>query len=199
VRGRTGFTLVEVIVVLVILAILAAIAIPALTGYIDKARLMDAKAQLNALHKAFQTMVIEEVAKNGGGVQTYNNGSGDFLKVTCVNPTDPPDVRIYSFVISPTGKETYKKLTGYDFPSVYDYYTNQHGEVIQSRISFKDFYSSGEELIAYWIGNVNSEYGVLHPTTDPWENYFRDTMSPGPCGYKIIRDGNKIVSFERVF
>jgi prepilin-type N-terminal cleavage/methylation domain-containing protein len=38
VQRRKGFTLVEVIVVLVILAILAAIAIPALTGYIDKAR-----------------------------------------------------------------------------------------------------------------------------------------------------------------
>ena len=33
-----GFTLVELIVVLVILAILAALLIPALTGYIDKAK-----------------------------------------------------------------------------------------------------------------------------------------------------------------
>ena len=35
---KKGFTLVELIVVLVILAILAALLIPALTGYIDKAR-----------------------------------------------------------------------------------------------------------------------------------------------------------------
>ncbi len=35
---KRGFTLVELIVVLVILAILAALLIPALTGYIDKAR-----------------------------------------------------------------------------------------------------------------------------------------------------------------
>lgn len=35
---RRGFTLVELIVVLVILAILAALLIPALTGYIDKAK-----------------------------------------------------------------------------------------------------------------------------------------------------------------
>ena len=37
-NDKKGFTLVELIVVLVILAILAALLIPALTGYIDKAR-----------------------------------------------------------------------------------------------------------------------------------------------------------------
>ena len=37
-KDRKGFTLVELIVVLVILAILAALLIPALTGYIDKAK-----------------------------------------------------------------------------------------------------------------------------------------------------------------
>ena len=37
-KKKKGFTLVELIVVLVILAILAAILIPALLGYIDRAR-----------------------------------------------------------------------------------------------------------------------------------------------------------------
>ena len=37
-RRNRGFTLVELIVVLVILAILAALLIPALLGYIDRAR-----------------------------------------------------------------------------------------------------------------------------------------------------------------
>ena len=37
-KNKKGFTLVELIVVLVILAILAALLIPALTGYIDRAR-----------------------------------------------------------------------------------------------------------------------------------------------------------------
>ena len=37
-KDKKGFTLVELIVVLVILAILAALLVPALTGYIDKAR-----------------------------------------------------------------------------------------------------------------------------------------------------------------
>ena len=36
--NRRGFTLVELIVVLVILAILAAILVPALLGYVDRAK-----------------------------------------------------------------------------------------------------------------------------------------------------------------
>ena len=42
---KKGFTLVELIVVLVILAILAALLIPALTGYIDKAKKKDVIAE----------------------------------------------------------------------------------------------------------------------------------------------------------
>lgn len=51
-KNNKGFTLVELIVVLVILAILAAILVPALLGYIDRARgaqvLLNAKSVLTA-------------------------------------------------------------------------------------------------------------------------------------------------------
>ena len=52
---KRGFTLVELIVVLVILAILAALLIPALTGYIDKARKSQVVAETRALTQAVQT------------------------------------------------------------------------------------------------------------------------------------------------
>ncbi|MDR2108216.1 MAG: prepilin-type N-terminal cleavage/methylation domain-containing protein [Coriobacteriales bacterium] len=57
--AKAGFTLVEVIVVLVILAILAAIAIPALTGYIEKARQEGYKAEARQFMTGMQTLVSE--------------------------------------------------------------------------------------------------------------------------------------------
>ena len=52
---RRGFTLVELIVVLVILAILAALLVPALTGYIDKAKKNQVIAETRMLTQAAQT------------------------------------------------------------------------------------------------------------------------------------------------
>lgn len=60
---RKGFTLVELIVVLVILAILAALLIPALTGYIDKAKKKSVIAETRQAVMAAQTLVDEAYAK----------------------------------------------------------------------------------------------------------------------------------------
>lgn len=57
---KKGFTLVELIVVLVILAILAALLIPALTGYIDKAKEKSITAETRSAVMAAQTLVDEE-------------------------------------------------------------------------------------------------------------------------------------------
>ena len=60
---KGGFTLVELIVVLVILAILAALLIPALTGYIDKARDKQIIAETRQIVMAAQTLYDEEYGK----------------------------------------------------------------------------------------------------------------------------------------
>ncbi len=58
-----GFTLVELIVVLVILAILAAILVPALLGYIDRAKekqyVLNAKSALTATQAEFSSLYGE--------------------------------------------------------------------------------------------------------------------------------------------
>lgn len=66
---RRGFTLVELIVVLVILAILAALLIPALTGYIDKAKKNEVIAETRMLTQAVQTELSSLYATDEFGKQ----------------------------------------------------------------------------------------------------------------------------------
>lgn len=58
-KNKKGFTLVELIVVLVILAILAALLVPALTGYIDKAKEQSITAECRMTVMAAQTKIDE--------------------------------------------------------------------------------------------------------------------------------------------
>lgn len=73
-KHRCGFTLVELIVVLVILAILAALLIPALTGYIDKAKKKQVVAETRMIHSAIQTVVSEVYASDEWEGYGKNNG-----------------------------------------------------------------------------------------------------------------------------
>ncbi|MCR4649231.1 MAG: type II secretion system GspH family protein [Lachnospiraceae bacterium] len=81
-KNNKGFTLVELIVVLVILAILAAILVPALLGYIDRARekqyVLNAKSFLTATQAEFSSIYGE-----GKKPAEINN-----RKTTVVNTAD---------------------------------------------------------------------------------------------------------------
>ena len=65
-KNNKGFTLVELIVVLVILAILAAILVPALLGYIDKAREKQVTTNAEAAYVAAQALATECYGKTNG-------------------------------------------------------------------------------------------------------------------------------------
>lgn len=76
-KDKKGFTLVELIVVLVILAILAALLIPALTGYIDKAKEKAIIAETRQVVVAAQTLGDEAYAKKNVGTDiTFGDGTG---------------------------------------------------------------------------------------------------------------------------
>lgn len=74
-KNKKGFTLVELIVVLVILAILAALLVPALTGYIDKAREQSIQAETRMIVMAVQTESTTAYGKD----QTKFAATGKFI------------------------------------------------------------------------------------------------------------------------
>ena len=107
-KNNKGFTLVELIVVLVILAILAAILVPALLGWIDKAREKSVTTNAEAAYVATQGLITERYGsltnpKGGTGTSVAANAktitfddintladisdAGATIDYTLVNPT----------------------------------------------------------------------------------------------------------------
>ena len=80
--GNRGFTLVELIVVLVILAILAAILVPALLGYIDRARsrqdILNAKNCMTATQAELTYMYANRKDSFTDATGTNTATSGDY-------------------------------------------------------------------------------------------------------------------------
>ena len=62
---KKGFTLVELIVVLVILAVLAAMLVPALVGYIDRAKKEKEYQAASTVYAAAQALATETYGKGG--------------------------------------------------------------------------------------------------------------------------------------
>ncbi len=90
-QKNKGFTLVELIVVLVILAILAAVLVPALIGYIDKARQRKYQYNARACYDAAQAMFSELYGTQGpvadgtpvvGGAQVISESGNEDQDIT---------------------------------------------------------------------------------------------------------------------
>lgn len=114
---KKGFTLVELIVVLVILAILAALLIPALTGYIDKAKEKSIIAETRQAVMAAQTLVDEEYGgltladSNTAITITGNSTAGTSSDKTVTSAeiaklAEVPETAIISGTVSKEGKVT---------------------------------------------------------------------------------------------
>ena len=105
-NNKKGFTLVELIVVLVILAILAALLIPALTGYIDKAKEKQVIAETRSCVMAAQTLADEKYGEDGEDLtDTVTNIKNDVEDLADVKGT------VNSFTVN-GGKVTALSYTG---------------------------------------------------------------------------------------
>lgn len=122
---KKGFTLVELIVVLVILAILAALLIPALTGYIDKAKDKQVVSETRQAVMAAQTMSDEEYAKgtSDNDIETKLNGTSN---TDLKNLADVPGT--ISEIEITNGKVTSLKYTGANSKSCVYTVTSNKGE-----------------------------------------------------------------------
>jgi prepilin-type N-terminal cleavage/methylation domain-containing protein len=87
-----GFTLVELIVVLVILAILAAILVPALLGYIDRAKeqqiVLHAKSCLTSAQAEFSNLYAKGEVWNGRYVDISDTDAAERIRNTADAPCD---------------------------------------------------------------------------------------------------------------
>lgn len=105
--NNKGFTLVELIVVLVILAILAAILVPALLGYIDKAREGQYAEEAHSIMVAAQAYETEQYAKDGEFVETFSTSDKSLDYVNKI--VDPTIVK--SLKVTNKGAGSHEKFT----------------------------------------------------------------------------------------
>lgn len=115
-EDNKGFTLVELIVVLVILAILAAILVPALLGYIDRAKESQYELEAKAVLTAMQGEASRLYATAGKGdeisVASFYDTTNS--KLTTVGDTVQSTADVKGLVVNGVTHKSTKDSTGKD-------------------------------------------------------------------------------------
>ena len=99
--SKKGFTLVELIVVLVILAVLAAMLVPALVGYIDRAKKEKEFQAASTVYTAAQALATEAYGKGDTAPATIDVGdieelTGIKVKSVTVSYGSGTDIATYT-------------------------------------------------------------------------------------------------------
>ncbi|MCR4649230.1 MAG: prepilin-type N-terminal cleavage/methylation domain-containing protein [Lachnospiraceae bacterium] len=160
-KQNKGFTLVELIVVLVILAILAAILIPALLGYIDRARekqdildarnlLMAAQAELVQVYGTQGDKLVwdKPIIASGNNIVTDDNGdvdvtTTDFAKRVLTTADRTGDNAPYIFMIA-VGSNHNKYSDAEDkLLPLHDKYTVYYAVYMKEKDSVPYYYYDG--------------------------------------------------------
>ena len=116
-KSKKGFTLVELIVVLVILAVLAAMLVPALTGYIKRARQEKDYQMAATVLTAAQSAATYQYSKGQSGAITLTTDSGNGTTVADLIGDASGKVSDVNFTVNDKGVITggSVKINGYKY------------------------------------------------------------------------------------
>jgi prepilin-type N-terminal cleavage/methylation domain-containing protein len=187
-KNKRGFTLIEVIVVIVIIAILAAIAVPALTGYIDKAKYSDEFQKLRYAEMALKAMYIEEYAagwtSSSGGEESPHGNLKDYNEGGIFSASSTPGVRI----IAPTesGQDEFRDLC--EREGIVNFYSNNY----PMYAIFVDQYGS-------IVGSVFINLELLNSVEVSSDTVFEvlkgvDIVDGNPLDFELVPSNQRIIT-----